>query len=76
MALVRSTQVVLAVVSFIEVARLHQETVHTQVLNEDELAMLPLSAKLQVLTTAQNIVFVMNRWVDPCCAGSKLSQPR
>jgi hypothetical protein len=76
MAIIGSTQMALDVAVTAEYARLHQEIVHTQVVNEHELTMLPLLAMLPVLVTAQNVAFVINKWVDPSCAGSKLSQPR
>jgi hypothetical protein len=75
MAIVGSTQMAIDVALTVETARLHQEVAYTQVSNEHGLRMQPLwPPLLRGLNMAQNFMFLINKWVDPRCAGSKLTQ--
>ncbi|KAJ7656579.1 hypothetical protein B0H17DRAFT_1337967, partial [Mycena rosella] len=63
MAIVGSTQMAIDVAVTTEAARFHQQIVHTQVLNEYGLMMLPLSMTLPVLYIAQEVTFVINNFI-------------
>jgi hypothetical protein len=70
MAIVGSTQMAIDAALTAEAARLHQEIVYTQVSNEHGSRLLPLwGTPLPELDMAQNITFLINKWVDPRCAG-------
>ncbi|KAJ7787135.1 hypothetical protein B0H14DRAFT_3581085 [Mycena olivaceomarginata] len=63
MAIVGSTQMALDVALTAEAAHFHQQIVHTQVLNEHGLMMLPLLATFPVLEIAQNVTFIINNFI-------------
>lgn len=63
MAVVGSTQMVLDVASTVAAARLLQQIVHSEVVDEQGLLMLPLST-VPALETAESVLFSINKLVS------------
>lgn len=73
MAVVGSTQMAVDVAVAVAAARLLQQLVHSEVVNEQGLIILPLfGLTLPALETGQAVTFTINKWAPFTSTGSKI----